>query len=82
MDDQLEYGLRLRAIRWQVKGVAIGAILSRVQRSRAWLTKWRVRYQRFGWRGLHSQSRRPHHSPTACRPWLARLIVSTCRRLR
>jgi putative transposase len=81
MDDQLEYRLRLRAVRWQVQGVAIGTILSRVHRSRAWLTKWRGRYQRFGWRGLHSQSRRPGHSPTACPPWLERHIVSTRRRL-
>jgi hypothetical protein len=81
MDDQLEYRLRLRAVRWRVKGVAVGTILSRVQRSRAWLTKWRTRYQHFGWRGLCSQSRRPDHSPTACPPWLERLIVSTRRRL-
>jgi len=81
MDDQLEYRVRLRAVRWRAKGAATNRILNRVQRSRAWLTKWEGQYQQFGWRGLRSRSRRPEHSPTACPPGLERLIVQTRRRL-
>jgi hypothetical protein len=81
MDDQPEYRRRLRAARWQAQGVTSRKVLAKVQRSRAWLTKWGGRYRLFGWRGLRSRSRRPHHSSNACPPWLARLIVRTRRRL-
>src|SRR3972149_4445156 len=80
MDDQREFRLRRTAIRWGAKGVKSNLILKKVHRSRAWLSKYRGRFQRLGLRGLKSQPRRPHRSPTACPARIVRLIVQTrCR---
>ena len=81
MDDKQEARLRRTALRLWVRETPTKIILEHVRRSRAWLTKWRRRYQRLGWHGLQSQSRRPVHSPTACPPRLERLIVQIRRRL-
>jgi len=81
MDDQQELGLRRQAIRLHLKGVRLKVILEKVQRSRAWFSKWRKRFEQLGLAGLGSRSRRPHHSPRACSPRIERLIVSTRRRL-
>jgi putative transposase len=82
MDDKEELHLRRAAIRWWVKGVRAKVILTKVHRSRAWLNKWRARFEQLGPRGLKSQSRRPQQSPTRYSPRLVRLIVQTRRRLR
>ncbi len=81
MDDQQEFRVRRTALRLWAKGVQSKVILGQVHRSRAWLSKWRGRYQRWGLRGLQSQSRRPAHSSTACSRRVERLIVQTRRRL-
>src|SRR5574341_1109086 len=81
MDDQQELRRRRQAIRLHVQGVAHKIILEKVQRSRAWLSKWHKRFEQEGAFGLHSRSRRPHHSPGACSARIVKLIVRTRRRL-
>ena len=81
MDDRQELRLRWRAIRLRLKGFPHKIILEKVQRSRAWLSKWQQRFDRQGASGLRSHSRRPHHTPSACSLRIVRLIVQTRRRL-
>lgn len=81
MDDKHEFRLRRQAIRLRLKGTPHKLILQKVQRSRAWLSKWQNRFDQYGVAGLRSHSRQPHHSPSACPPPLVRLIVQTRRRL-
>jgi hypothetical protein len=81
MDDKHELRLRRRAIRLRLKGIRPKVILEKVRRSPAWLSKWQKRFDRQGMEGLHSHSRRPHHTPTVCSSWIVRLIVQTRRRL-
>jgi putative transposase len=81
MDDQQELRLRRQAIRLYLKGVRLKVILEKVQRSRAWFSKWQKRFDQQGTSGLRSHSRRPHHMPITCSPRIERLIVRTRRRL-
>lgn len=81
MDDNDELRRRRQAIRLWVKGICPHDILRRVQRSWAWFSKWRQRFQQHGARGLKSRTRRPRRTPTACAPRVVRLIVQTRRRL-
>ncbi len=81
MDNRDELQRRRQAIRLWLTGIPTREILRRVQRSRAWLSKWRRRLQRQAWRGLRSRSRRPRHRPAAYSRRIVRLIVQTRRRL-
>jgi putative transposase len=81
MDDKQELRLRRKAIRFHLKGVRLKVILEKVQRGRAWFSKWQKRFDQQGTAGLRSHSRRPHHTPIACSPRIERLIVRTRRRL-
>jgi len=81
MDDKQELRLRRQAVRLYLKGVRLKVILEKVQRGRAWFSKWQKRFDRQGAAGLRSQSRRPRHTPTACSPRIVRLIARTRRRL-
>ena len=81
MDEQQEFRRRRQAIRWWLKGVKAKRILELVERSRCWLSKWQNRFIQHGMAGLHSHSRRPHHTPSACPPRIVRLIIQTRRRL-
>jgi len=81
MDNRDELQRRRQAIRLWLKGTATQEILWRVQRSRAWLGKWRQRFQLKGWRALRSRSRRPRHQPGAYSRRIVRLIVQTRQRL-
>jgi len=81
MDEKQEFQRRRRAIRWWLKGTPFETILEKVQRSRFWLSKWLKRFDRHGTSGLHSQSRRPHRTPTTCSARWGRVIVQTRRRL-
>jgi len=81
MDDKQELRLRRKAIRFHLKGVRLKVILEKVQRGRAWFSKWQKRFDQQGTAGLRSHSRRPHHTPKACSPRIERLIVRTRRRL-
>jgi len=80
MDDQQELQRRRRAIRLRVQGVPHKVILEKVQRSRAWLSKWQKRFEQQGTLGLRTHSRRPHHTPGAYSARIVRLIVRTRRR--
>jgi len=44
MDDKQELRLRRRAIRLRLQGTPHQGILEKVQRSRAWLSKWQERF--------------------------------------
>jgi transposase len=81
MDAQQAFRLRRQAIWLYLKGVRLKVVLEKVQRSRAWFSKWYTRFGQQGLAGLRSRSRRPHHSPRTCAPRIERLIVSTRRRL-
>lgn len=81
MDDKQELRLRRKALRLRLKGIRLKVILEKICRSPAWLSKWQKRFDRQGAPGLSSQSRRPHHTPTACAPRIVRLIIQTRRRL-
>lgn len=81
MNEQRERRLRRKAIRWDGQGMAPAVILQRLGRSRAWLSKWRRRFERAGTRGLRSQSRRPQHRPQQYRAWVRRQLVRLRRQL-
>ena len=81
MDDRQELRRRWQAMRLRLQGIPHKVILEKVQRSRAWLSKWQKRFEQQGASGLRSHSRRPHHDPTACSLRIVRLIVQTRRRL-
>jgi putative transposase len=81
MDEKQELQRRRQAIRLWLKGVKVNRILEKVQRSRVWLSKWRKRFTRYGAAGLHSDSRRPQHTPNACPPRIVRWIIQTRQRL-
>jgi putative transposase len=81
MDEKQELQLRRQAIRLWLKGLSPSNILKKIRRSRFWLNKWQKRFDRQGSAGLHSQSRKPHHTPTAYAPRIGRLIIQTRRRL-
>jgi transposase len=81
MDEKQEYRLRRKAIRMRLQGRPQQEILARVQRSRAWLSKWQTRFDQQGASGLHGRSRRPDHPPTIYLPRMRQLIVQTRRRL-
>lgn len=72
MDEKHEQTWRRKAIRLTLRGLRPKDIRKQIPRSRRWLWKWQVRFQALGWRGLKSESRRPHHcahpySDTVCR---------------
>jgi putative transposase len=81
MDDKDERQRRARVIRQWLGGKRSHELLRRAQRSRAWLSKWRRRFERDGRAGLKSRSRRPRRSPRACSKRVVGLIVQTRRRL-
>ena len=72
MDEKHERLWRRKAIRLTLRGLRPQDIRKQIPRSRRWLCKWQARYQVLGWRGLQSESRRPHqcaqrYSNTTCR---------------
>jgi putative transposase len=81
MDNRDELKRRRQAIRLWLTGTPPQEILRRVQRSRAWWSKWRKRFRLKGWRGLRSRSRRPRHQAGAYSRRIVRWIVQTRRRL-
>jgi putative transposase len=59
--DEIAY--RRLAVRLTIKGKRPCEILKQVPRSRQWLHKWQGRFEHYGWAGLASRSRQPHHLP-------------------
>jgi transposase len=81
MDEKKERSLRRRAIRCMLNGMSPGAILKCLGRGRAWLSKWRKRFDKFGWEGLKSRSFRPHQSPHRYEERSRRLVIRARQRL-
>src|SRR5262249_24359728 len=81
MDEKKEHHLRRKAIRWLLKGLKSLAILQRLGRSRAGLSKWKTRFDKLGWEGLHSPSRRPHRIRHRYDPRTRRLVIQARQRL-
>jgi transposase len=64
----------------RVQGSTQQEIMARVQRSRAWLSKWQKRFEHHGISGLHGHSRRPHQMPTKYSANIVKVIIQTrCR---
>jgi putative transposase len=73
--------LRMRFITdWQTGCWTMTELCADYQISRKTGYKWIDRYESSGPRGLHDQSRRPHHSPQATDPALADALVALRRR--
>lgn len=81
MDEKTERNLRRKAIRWLLKGLASSTILQRLDRSRAWLSKWKKRFDQWGWDGLKSQPFGPHHWPQQYDQPTRRLVIEARQRL-
>src|SRR5215510_16529282 len=81
MDEKKDRSLRRKAIRWMLDGLKSGVILKRLGRSRAWFSKWKKRFDKFGWDGLKSHSCRPHRSPHRYAERVRRLVIQARRRL-
>lgn len=58
-----EIEFRRLAFKLFAAGKSVAHILQRIPRSRAWLFKWKERFQRKGWRALDSLSKAPANSP-------------------
>jgi hypothetical protein len=81
MNEHDEYQLRRRAIRLTLQGRSTQAILARIPRSPAWLSKWQHRFAQFGWQGLRSRSRARLHQPGRYSERIRQLVVATRLRL-
>src|SRR5215831_15017427 len=62
-------------------GLRSGVILKRLGSSRAWLSKWKKRFDKLGWEGLRSESRSPHRSVHRYDGRTRRLVIQARRRL-
>jgi putative transposase len=82
MNEQHEYQLRRRAIRLTLQGHSRQAILARIGRSPAWLSKWLRRFDKLGWQGLRSRSRARLHHSARYSDHTRHLVVATRQRLR
>jgi putative transposase len=82
MNEHHEYQLRRRAIRLTLQGQSRQAILARIRRSPAWLSKWQQRFAELGWQGLRAHSRAPHNRSARYSDHIRQLVVATRQRLR
>ncbi len=82
MNEQHEYQLRRRAIRLTLQGYSRQAILARIPRSPAWLSKWQHRFNDLGWQGLHARSRAPLTPGARYSDHIRDLVVATRQHLR
>ena len=80
MNEHNEYHLRRRAIRLTLQGRSSQAILARIPRSPAWLSKWQHRFAQFGWQGLRSRSRAPLHQRRRYSERIRHLVMATRQR--
>ena len=81
MNEHHEYQLRRRAIRLTLQGRSRQAILARIGRSPAWLSKWLRRFDELGWQGLRSRSRARLHHSTRYSERTRHLVVAMRQRL-
>jgi transposase InsO family protein len=76
----LPMDLRMRFIAdWQTGGWPMTELCATYQVSRKTGYKWVARYRARGPQGLHDQSRRPHHSPSATAPDVVAALVTARR---
>ena len=81
MNEQHEYQLRRRAIRLTLQGHTRQALLARISRSPAWLSKWLHRFDELGWQGLRARPRAPLHRSTRYSEHTHHVVVATRQRL-
>jgi hypothetical protein len=81
MDEKRERTWRRKAIQLTLRGLRPKDIRKQIPRSRRWLWKWQTRYHDWGWRGLKSQSRRPHHGTPRYSATVRRRVVRLRRHL-
>jgi len=81
MNEKNERHLRRKAIGLWLRGLTRREILKRIGRSCGWLFKWQKRFKHFGWAGLKSQSRRPHHVAGRYEARTRQFVVQARRRL-
>ncbi len=81
MNEHHEYQLRRRAIRLTLQGRERTAILARIGRSPAWLSKWLRRFDKLGWQGLRARSRAPLHPNARYSDHTRQVVVATRQRL-
>lgn len=77
--DEIRY--RRQAFKLFALGKSPLQILARIPRSRAWLFKWKQRFETQGWQALDSLSKAPHHCPHGYPPAVVRLVLRTRQRL-
>src|SRR5438093_7704345 len=77
--DEIRY--RRQAFRFFELGKSPVKILARLPRSRAWLFKWKKRFEEHGWAALDSLPKTPKQAPQSYPPAAVRLVVQTRRRL-
>lgn len=75
MDEKHERAWRRKAIRLTLRGLRPKDVRKQIPRSRCWLWKWQARYHDLSWRGLKSQSRRPHHCAPRYSATIRRRVV-------
>ena len=61
MSEEVLQAERERAIHLLRSGHPVPQVAEVLGRSERWVRKWRRRFQKEGWEGLRSRSRRPHH---------------------
>lgn len=77
--DEIRY--RRQAFKFFELGKSPVEILARLPRSRAWLFKWKRRFEEQGWQALDSLPKTPQHSPNGYAPEVVRLVVQTRKRM-
>ena len=70
-----EIRYRRLAFKFFDKGKSPSEILALIPRSRAWLFKWKKRFEAAGWAALDSRPKAPHHSPHAYPAAAVKLVV-------
>ncbi len=77
--DEIRY--RRKAFKFFELGKSPVEILACIPRSRAWLFKWKRRFQEQGWQALESLPKTPRLSPQAYSSKTVRLVVQTRQRM-
>lgn len=76
-----EIGLRRKLFRLFDKGTKVKQILQRLPRSRAWVYKWKARYECAGRAAASGQPTIPKHAPHAYAQKVVRLVLRVRQRL-
>ena len=77
--DEIRY--RRQAFRFFERQISPVVILASIPRSRAWLFKWKERFEEQGWAALDSLPKTPRSSPQRYSARLVRLVIQVRRRL-